>query len=147
MAISDKPFDATFRRLKSKLDGAHCVSSPRSILFVEDETVLRTMVSRMLSYLGYKVTTAMNAEQALEIFNSRNAGFDILITDVILPKMDGKGLYQQLKKIKRSLRVIYISGYPEEMLVNYGIMPGYIHLLRKPFSLDIISNKIRQALV
>jgi CheY-like chemotaxis protein len=100
MAISDKPFDATFRRLKSKLDGAHCVSSPRSILFVEDETVLRTMVSRMLSYLGYKVTTAMNAEQALGIFNSRNAGFDILITDVILPKMDGKELYQQKNKKK-----------------------------------------------
>jgi two-component system cell cycle sensor histidine kinase/response regulator CckA len=146
MTTPDKPFDDNFRRLQSKLADTRHATPLGSILFVEDETVLRTMLSRMLSYLGYKVTTAMNAEQALEIFDRHDAGFDMLITDVILPKMNGKELYKRLKSIKKGLRVIYISGYSEEMLINYGITPGYMHLLRKPFSLENISHKIRQAL-
>jgi DNA-binding response OmpR family regulator len=146
MTTNNNPLGDTITRLKSKLPGKQDTSPLGSVLFVEDEPVLRTMVSKMLSYLGYDVITAMNAELAMELFTRHDACFDILITDVILPKMNGNELYRRLKKIKRSLRVIYISGYPEEMLLKYGIIPGYMYLLRKPFSLDIISHKIRQAL-
>ncbi|MEJ2663108.1 MAG: response regulator [Spirochaetia bacterium] len=140
-------FEHTLIELKSKLSGGEESSSRGSILFVEDEPVLSTMVSKMLTYLGYKVITAMNAEAAVEIFEQQHGCFDVLITDVILPRMNGKELYSRLKKINNQLRVIYISGYPEETLEKYGIIPGYMNLLKKPFSLDIISHKIRQALV
>jgi CheY-like chemotaxis protein len=134
--------------LKSKVAYAQQNSPPAlSILFVEDEPVLRTMVARMLAYLGYAVTTAVDAQQALDLFKHNNECFDMLITDVIMPKMDGKKLYCLLKKQKRDLRVIYVSGYAEEVLRQHGIRPAHMPLLKKPFSLEKISYKIKQALM
>jgi len=91
----------SFIHKKSRLKREQKPLSLRSILFVEDEQVLRTMVSKLLTHLGYNVITAMNEEQVLEVFDRNNKRFDILITDVIMPKMDGKKLYQLLEEIAK----------------------------------------------
>ncbi|MBN1799511.1 MAG: response regulator [Spirochaetales bacterium] len=130
---------------QARLNSEHNSLTSRSILFVEDELVLRIMVSKMLAHLGYDVMAAMNAERALEMFSRYGESFDILITDVIMPKMDGKELYRVLQKKKNDLRVIYISGYPEEVLLKHGIKPTHINLLKKPFTIEKISQKIKQA--
>jgi two-component system cell cycle sensor histidine kinase/response regulator CckA len=147
-AVSEaKPYRGSLLQYQSRLNNKHNSLSARSILFVEDELVLRIMVAKMLAHLGYDVMTAMNAEKALEIFNRYGECFDILITDVIMPKMDGKKLYQALKKKKNDLRVIYISGYPEEILLKHGIKPTHMSLLKKPFTIEKISQKIKQAFI
>jgi two-component system cell cycle sensor histidine kinase/response regulator CckA len=146
-ATEGKPYRKGLLHNETSLRSQDNPLSAKSILFVEDDRVLRTMVFKMLTSLGYSVMTAMHAEEALDVFIRNKKGFDILITDVIMPRMNGKELYRLLKKQKKSLRVLYISGYPEEVLKKHGVKAAHMQLLKKPFTIEKISQKIKQAFV
>ena len=119
-----------------------------TILLVEDEELLRAGVQEVLEIQGYKVITAPDGEQALACLAAQT--IDLIITDLVMPKMDGVDFVKQLRKIKPDLPVIVVSGSTRNIMQRYGIdsiqVPGANASLPKPFkSVDLI-EQVRQLL-
>ncbi|MCB0191098.1 MAG: PAS domain S-box protein [Anaerolineae bacterium] len=116
-----------------------------TILLVEDEANVRAITRKFLRKRGYNVIEAINVHDALEI--SRQAKcIDLLITDMIMPDMNGYELVKQLSHWQPDLKVLYISGYPDDVLDQHDILTEGIPLLEKPFSSEILARKVRDVL-
>ena len=85
-------------------------------------------------------------DEALEAAGRDEIGIQLLLTDVILPAMNGRELYQRLVSSQPSLKVLYISGYPDEAIAHHGVLDPGIHFLQKPFSVKSLLSKVREAL-
>ncbi|MCB1050745.1 MAG: PAS domain S-box protein [Acidobacteria bacterium] len=114
------------------------------LLVVEDDELIREMVASFLQKMGYQILTAMNGEEALSLIKGRESEIDMLLTDIVMPKMGGVELTRKLRQIKPDLRVLYTSGYTQKpILENEGSTPPF---LPKPFSLPDLSRKVREVL-
>ena len=102
------------------------------VLLVEDEAPVRSVVERTLLKQDYRVTSATTAEEALRLVQNE-APFDLLVTDVVLPGMGGRALSEHLTQRTPGLRVLFISGYTENAIVNGGVLDPGLHFLQKPF--------------
>ena len=102
------------------------------IALVEDESSLRTLLERTLSRAGYKVESATNGVDAVESFLPRAGDFDILVTDVVMPKLRGPALARRLREANPELKVVFMSGYTDGALE--GVELGSDPFLQKPFS-------------
>ena len=119
-----------------------------TILLVEDEDPVRLFSTRALRNKGYEVIEAESAERALEILHDTAQRVDLVITDVVMPKMDGPTLIKQVRELypDRALKVIFISGYAED---NFRQRLGDdvdIHFLPKPFSLKQLAGKVKEVM-
>lgn len=115
------------------------------ILLVEDEDAVRTFSSRALANKGYEVLDAESGEGALNVIAQKpDWKLDLLITDVIMPNMDGPTLAQRMRQVNPSLKIIFISGYTEEKLKDH--MGENIWFLPKPFTLKQLAAKVKEAL-
>jgi two-component system, cell cycle sensor histidine kinase and response regulator CckA len=115
------------------------------ILLVEDEDAVRTFSTRALTNKGYEVLSAESGEKALEIVaNEKSAKIDLLITDVVMPNMDGPTLAQRLRQNNPNLKIIFISGYTEDRLKDH--MGENISFLPKPFTLKQLAEKVKQVM-
>jgi len=121
------------------VDGKH-------ILVVEDEKSLRKMMGRMLSGLNYKVTLASNGGEALLLVEEKGLKPDLVITDVIMPLMNGKDLVNRLQKKEPDLKVLYMSGYTDNAIIHKGILDPGTHFIQKPFTLNNLVDKIQEVL-
>jgi CheY-like chemotaxis protein len=117
-----------------------------TILLVEDELGVRQLVREMLHRLGYKIHEASNGADAVRIFSQHQNTIDLLLTDVIMPQMSGRDLAERLKALQPSLRVLYISGYTDDMLAHHGVLESNVFLLQKPFAPDELAKKLREVL-
>jgi len=113
-----------------------------SVLLVEDDDDVRRSTREILAELGYRVTTASNAEKALQLFDALDHPIDLLVTDVIMPGIDGKKLADALREKKPGLRVLFVSGYTDDVVLNRGISRGEEEFLAKPFSAMGLANKV-----
>lgn len=117
-----------------------------TILLVEDEEPLRKVIIELLTQIGYKVLSAAHAKEAMEVANGYREKIHLLITDVIMPDVNGPELVKQLCAIRSDLKVIYISGYTDGSLAHEGVLqPGTV-LVNKPFSVRLLSAKMREVL-
>ncbi|MBC8116141.1 MAG: PAS domain S-box protein, partial [Candidatus Saccharimonas sp.] len=116
-----------------------------TVLVVEDADALRELTRRLLSTLGYTVLVAANADQATKLFDE-NPAIDVLLTDVVMPGPSGPDLSQQLMKRRPWLKVVYMSGYTDEAIVQHGVLQPGIAFLHKPFTAGALGRKIREAL-
>jgi two-component system, cell cycle sensor histidine kinase and response regulator CckA len=116
-----------------------------SILLVEDETFLLDVTCEILESAGYRVLKARNAAEAICAFRQFQTIVRLLMTDVVLPGRNGRDLANDLRSIRPDLRIIFISGYPENAVTRQGIQDGMFYL-PKPFSLQTLTRKVRQAL-
>lgn len=117
-----------------------------TILLVEDLDSLRTVIADSLEQLGYKVLTANSGEDALTLSARYNGEIQLLLTDVIMPQMKGPELAEKLRAQRPQMKVIYVSGYAEGVLAPHGVLaPGTV-LLYKPFSIKMLSIKLREVL-
>ncbi|HPF77819.1 MAG TPA: PAS domain S-box protein [Alphaproteobacteria bacterium] len=115
------------------------------ILLVEDEDAVRTFSTRALMNKGYEVLAAENGQAALQLMSSQeNKQIDLLITDVMMPDMDGPTLVQRMRQDSPELRIIFISGYTEDKLKDH--MGKGISFLPKPFTLKQLAAKVKEAL-
>jgi len=117
-----------------------------TILVTEDEASVRNMLQVMLKSAGYKVLTAENAENAYDVYHSSNGKIDLLVTDVIMPGGSGRSLHEKLKSERPDLKVLYISGYTDEIIAGHGILEEGFHFLQKPFTRAELLQKIREVL-
>ncbi len=123
-------------------------SSPEgaTILFVEDDEMVRTMACWVLERSGYRVLKAGTAEESLRLAEDPNEKLCLLIADLVLPRMSGTELARRLKQRHPSMSVLYISGYPEDILDRQGIRDFENYLLRKPFSPQALLQMVRTSL-
>ena len=115
-----------------------------TVLLVEDEESVRQLVRETLEARGYRVLEAENGQAALDAVAAQSGVIDLLITDVVMPEMGGHELAERLLKERPKMKVIYLSGYTEEALVE-GKIDGKA-FLQKPFTLQILARKVREVL-
>ncbi len=117
-----------------------------TILLVEDEDVVREMVSRVLKSYGYYVIEASYHVEAEEAFEKYQGMIDLLVTDVIMPQMSGKELAHNLLIINPDLKVLYMSGYTDGAIVHHGVLDKGLNFIQKPFMPEALAQKIRDVL-
>ncbi len=117
-----------------------------TILLVEDEDAVRLFSARALRNKGYKVVEAKSGEAALELIDGGAATIDLLVTDVVMPQMDGTTLIKHVRERRPDMKVICISGYAEEAFRNRLDSAENVHFLPKPFSLDQLAGKVKEVM-
>jgi len=130
-------------------DAAEPGETPRgteTILVVEDVTAVRGVAREMLERSGYRVLEAANGDAALRLAARHNGPIDLLLTDVVMPGISGRQLAAQLVELRPRLRVLYMSGYTDDAIVNHGMLEPGIHYLQKPFTRDGLARKVHDVL-
>ena len=117
-----------------------------TILVVEDEDVVRDLACDVLEMLGYTTLQAANAQEALRVSEEYDGPIHLLLTDVVLPQMDGRSLFDEMSKRRPHTKVLYVSGYTEDAIVHHGVLDRGVHFLQKPFNLDKLAGKVREIL-
>lgn len=117
-----------------------------TVLFVEDEAFLREVTCEILESTGYRVLKTRNAAEAISAFTEYKAIVRLLLTDVVLPGQNGRDLANELRSVCPKLKIIFISGYPENVVTQHGIQEDGMFYLPKPFSLQSLTRKVRQVL-
>jgi two-component system cell cycle sensor histidine kinase/response regulator CckA len=117
----------------------------QAILVVEDEPALREVTRRILDRNGYHVVAAASGAEALDILASRLDQIDVLLTDVIMPRMQGKELADKVRILQPAALVVFMSGYTQGLLGAQGLEPG-VHLIEKPFSETTLLDKLHEVL-
>jgi CheY-like chemotaxis protein len=117
-----------------------------TILVAEDEEAVRKVIVRNLEKSGYRVLEARNGAEAVQKALNYREPIHLLLTDTIMPKMNGRDLADELKRTLTQLKVLFISGYPQEVLSQQGILDPGIHLLQKPFSAEELMKQVRKVL-
>jgi PAS domain S-box-containing protein len=119
---------------------------PATVLLVEDDDMVRRMTAEILKRIGYSVVLAEDSTEALTVFEKETSSIDLLITDVIMPQMSGAELVSKIKKIKPELKVLFMSGYAEDVILRQGVLKEGIHFVQKPFSMNDFARKVRDAI-
>ncbi len=148
-------FRAYFPRVDGREDASAAqegVSLPRpdhgqeTILLVEDESNLRRLARQYLEMQGYKILEAQDGAAALQIVQGHQGKIDLLLTDVIMPGMNGRELAGHITELLPEIRVLYMSGYTENAVGQDGMLDAGINLLQKPFSLPVLKDRVREVL-
>jgi len=122
------------------------LSGSETVLIVEDDDSLRKLTRTVLKQRGYKILEAENGEDALRISKEHEGTIDLMITDVVMPKMGGKETAERLKTLHPQMKVIYMSGYTDNAIVHHGVLAAGLNFLEKPFSLEGLARKAREVL-
>ncbi len=125
---------------KEKIHGSE------SILLVEDAEPLRKLAQKFLESSGFRVISAGTGEEALELAAQHADHFDLLLTDVIMPGINGRTLAERLLSRRPGTKVLYMSGYTDSFIAGHGVLDPGIHLLHKPFTEEILLEKVREVL-
>jgi two-component system cell cycle sensor histidine kinase/response regulator CckA len=125
---------------------ARLAGGSEAILLVEDNDELRGAARGILEALGYRVTAAANGNEALATFEDLDGDVDLVICDVVMPGMSGQEVVDRIRTKSPETRVIFMSGYTDNVVLRHGILEGEFEFLEKPFSADRLAAKIRQVL-
>ena len=117
-----------------------------TLLLVEDEGSVRELLRELLESAGYSVLEASRPAEALELARSHPAPIQLLITDVVMPEMTGPELARHLAQIRPGLRMLFLSGYTEGVVVDKGLLGDGANFLQKPFTTDALEAKVREVL-
>ena len=118
----------------------------RRILLVEDEPSVRRHLQRALEGEGYRVRAVADAAHALALAERPGEGIDLLVTDVVMPGMSGPALAARLAAQRPGLRILYVSGYVEDVLAPRGVVASGAAFLEKPFTPEVLAAKVREVL-
>jgi len=154
---SEKGQGATFKiywpvskEVKNEKDKSHIerivLSGDEIVLLVEDDYNVRTFASSALKELGYNVFEASNGKKAINLIKEEDLKPNLLITDIVMPEMNGKELVEKLKVLLPEMKIIYTSGYTDSYIAKQGILNESVHFIQKPFSLKQFAEKIREVL-
>ncbi|MFH1758550.1 MAG: ATP-binding protein [Pseudomonadota bacterium] len=137
-AVKEKYEPAERRRISTR--------GTETILVVEDEKAVRKMIRKTLQNKGYTVLEAQHGQDALDICEHYSGPIHLMVTDVVMPQMSGKELAEQLAPSRREMQVLYMSGYPDNSIVQHGVLEPGTEFLQKPFTLNTLEAKVRKLL-
>ncbi|MBF0242005.1 MAG: PAS domain-containing protein [Desulfamplus sp.] len=128
-----------------------CIGIPakegfETILVVEDEPAILNMVKLLLEKLGYNVLASTLPSEAIEIVGKYDGTIDLLLTDVIMPEMTGRLLLDRINIICPNIKTLFMSGYTADIIAKQGVLDDGVHFIHKPFSINDLSAKVREAL-
>jgi signal transduction histidine kinase len=145
-------FRIYFPRVEDAADALPLTAPPtaprgtETILLVEDEEMVRRLVARVLGELGYRILTAADGGEAQSVSGAEPGRIDLLLTDVIMPGMNGKELFAHLAVARPGLRTLFMSGYTENAIAHHGVLDPGTRFLPKPFTIEHLAAKVREAL-
>jgi DNA-binding response OmpR family regulator len=113
---------------------------------VEDEEALRKVAKRSLEAAGYRVLIAVDGDDALHVSAGHAGDIQLLLTDVVMPRMSGRVLAQELAKARPTVKVLYMSGYTDNAIVHHGVLDAGTYFLAKPFTSAGLVQKVREVL-
>lgn len=117
-----------------------------TILVVEDEKDVRSLIVQILRKQGYKVIEAENGGEAFEACAHHKGKINLLLTDVVMPGMSGRELAEKLLCWQPEMKVLYMSGYTDDAMIRYGVLEAGMNFMQKPFSMEALAQKVRQVL-
>jgi len=117
-----------------------------TILFVEDEPALRMLTKRVLSSAGYTVIDAGSGSEALAALAAFDGPVHLMLTDVVMPGMNGRELATRVSSLRPGIKVLYASGYTDDALFRHGVLDDGCHFISKPYSPGELRRKVREAL-
>jgi len=127
-----------------QVESAFPPAQPIRVLLVEDDEMVRSVARRVLEQHQMRVVEAENAAKALVIFNARPADFDVVVSDVVMPGMSGPAMIELLLLTRADLKVLYMSGYANDALVNHSVVERGFLFLQKPFAPLELVRKVRE---
>ena len=127
-------------------DSGENLRGSETILLVEDAEPLRKLAQTFLEAAGFRVLSAENGEAALEVARRFGGAFDLLLTDVVMPGINGRVLAEQLMPHQPGMKVLYMSGYTDSFIAGHGVLDPHTHLLHKPFTEEVLIRKVRAVL-
>ena len=113
---------------------------------MEDEPQILNLVHRILKQHGYNVLAAATPHSALDLAERYSGVIHLLITDVVMPGMNGKALLDEMQRRYPSLKYLFISGYNADVIAHQGVLPEGVEFLQKPFDIGAIAEKVRKVL-
>ncbi len=125
---------------KSDLNGSE------TILLVEDDHQVRKLTLAVLKQQGYRVLAAENGKEGLAMLDQHNGPVHLLLTDVIMPEMNGKRLFERISQTYSDVRVLYMSGYTDNVIAHHGVIDPGVHFIQKPFNVKDLAAKVREVL-
>jgi two-component system cell cycle sensor histidine kinase/response regulator CckA len=128
------------------IDSIEKLRGSETILLVEDAEPLRKLAQTFLEAGGFRVLSAGCGEEALEVTASSGVTFDLLLTDVVMPGINGRVLAEQILPRQPGMRVLYMSGYTDSFIAGHGVLDPGTHLLHKPFTEETLIRKVREVL-
>ena len=117
-----------------------------TIMFVEDNSSVRQVGAMILNDLGYKTIEARNGDEALMLAERHTGQIHLLMTDIIMPGINGRELSERLTKLYPDMKILFTSGYTENIIVHHGILDSSLNFIGKPYSLQPLASKIREVL-
>jgi len=123
------------------------VGAGQTVLLAEDEDAVRLLASRVLRKQGYRVLEAADGVEAVRVADNYGGFIHVLLTDVVMPRMGGRELVERLLPLRPGMRVIYMSGYTDDALLQHGVSTGAsAWFMEKPFTPGTLVNKLRQVI-
>lgn len=122
------------------------MSRQKTILLVEDEPIVLEMVTRLLELMGYNVFATSDAHEAISMAQEHAGNLDLLLTDVIMPEMNGDVLAQKLLTHDPALKCLFMSGYTADVITHRGLLDEDINFIQKPFAIDNLKTKLQEVL-
>lgn len=135
-AVSEEETPANNENLQGK----------ETLLLVEDDASLLELARKSLAHYGYRVLAAPNGETALEIAAGEDRAIALMITDVVMPGMNGRELARQMQTLRAGLKILYMSGYTDDVIARHGVLEENVSFIEKPFTIRALARKVREVL-
>ena len=135
-------YDDTRREMVAEIP----LSRGETVLVVEDEPALLTMAEMMLQKSGYRVLVAGTPGEAIGLAKEHAREIRLLITDVVMPEMNGRDLAERLQPLCPEMKILFMSGYTADVIVHRGVLDEGVNFIQKPFSMRHLAIKVRDAL-
>jgi CheY-like chemotaxis protein len=117
-----------------------------TVLVVEDQSDVRGVIAKTLSHYGYTVRAVANGPEAIATAQAHEGPLHVMLTDVVLPGASGREIARQVVATRPSVRVLYMSGYTDDVIVQHGVLEPGLAFLQKPFTGDALARRIREVL-
>jgi two-component system, cell cycle sensor histidine kinase and response regulator CckA len=108
--------------------------------------MVRKLAADILQEKGYQVLVGKTGEEAIRICREHEGHIDLLLTDVVMPSMNGRKLAERIRVIQNDIKMVYMSGYTDDSIVHHGVLAPGTDFLQKPFTAETLSSKIREVL-
>ena len=126
--------------------GAGVPRGTETILLVEDDVAVRWLTQRILEQFGYTVLGASGGADAIRLAEEHDGDIDLVVADVVMPEMGGRELVERLSITLHGVKVLYMSGYPDDEVVRHGVLESETAFLQKPFTIEALAAKVRHTL-